>query len=144
MTSKRASVLIAILMILMAAGLLVSAVFYIRDKARQLETRDKLKQIALAMHACSDVHKMLPPAFDVFADCKYPASVHAHLLPFIGKNPVYPSYLKDGITSAVVPEYYAPPITRWRSSTAFRTSPRTCASFPIRELTRNIQRTCRP
>jgi hypothetical protein len=84
MSAKRGNVLVLALLVLVGIGLLGAAVAHARAQANGRETEERMKKLALAMHACSDAHScFLPPAFDSFADSSSPASVHAHLLPYL-------------------------------------------------------------
>ena len=55
-----------------------------------------MRAMILALRACNDKHKSLPPAFDRFAGISYPVSVHVHLLPFLEEEQLYKSFLVQG------------------------------------------------
>jgi hypothetical protein len=72
-------------------------------------TANRLKGLALACHKVNHVFKRLPPAFDQYGQIKFPASVHVHLLPYIGGDDLYKMLLKhkdDGqLPKNVVQQY---------------------------------------
>jgi hypothetical protein len=56
------------------------------------EGRNKLKQLALAMHNYHDVHNHFPPAVLLGPDGKTPHSWRVELLPFLDENHLYEQY----------------------------------------------------
>jgi hypothetical protein len=91
-------------------GLLIPAVGHARAKASTRESSHKMRKLAQALLSCHDAHGCLPPAYDAFAGIDYPASVHVHLLPFIGEESLYQSYLQKGKskTDAFVDAFHSP------------------------------------
>lgn len=110
MTSKRANVLVVILLAAVGIALLIPAIRHVRAQANGQETVNRMKKLALAVYTCNDVHKFLPPAYDAFADITYPASLHVHLLRFIEQDAVYKSFLQNGQgkTDASVAGFHSP------------------------------------
>lgn len=110
MSSKRAGVLVLVLLAAVGTALLIPAVHPLRDRANRQETIDRMKTLAVAMHSCNDARRFLPPAYDSFADIKYPASVHVHLLPYLEQDSLYKSFLQEGKgkTDASVASFHAP------------------------------------
>jgi len=88
-------VVIAIIAILI--GLLVPAVQKVREAAARTESANNLKQICLAVHACHDVYKRLPPGTGHFPSATNqpwvrPANfgtVHYFILPYIEQKNIY-------------------------------------------------------
>jgi hypothetical protein len=100
MSAKRAGAVVWSLLVVVAIGLLIPAIALVRAQADARDTKDNMKKLALALHACNDAHGCLPPAYDAFAGLQYPASVHVHLLPFIEQQALYESCLPTGRVKA--------------------------------------------
>jgi len=107
MSSKRAGVFVLAVLGGMGLGLVIPKVNHWRGLANGQETLAKLKNLGLAMHKCNDTQRLLPPAYDAFRDITYPVSVHVHLLPYIGRQDLYKTFLQkgNGLTNASVPEF---------------------------------------
>jgi len=86
MSSKRIGAIVVIVIVLSVVGVLLPAMLYVRQHARQQEMVNRMKNTCLAAHLCHDVHKLLPPSYDKYGDIKFPASIHVHLLQFIEQN----------------------------------------------------------
>src|SRR5688500_2157191 len=111
-------VVIAIIAILIA--LLVPAVQKVREAAARTESRNNLKQICLATHACNDVHKKLPPAvgclpqhakgiaWSGYTPSRFGTQFY-FLLPYIEQDTIFKNTSNNSYTSnAVVKTYTAP------------------------------------
>src|SRR5262245_66490971 len=96
MSSKRANALVVTLLVAVGISLLAAAASYARAAANRQETADRMRKLGQAMHSCNDAHGRLPPAYDAFADIRYPASLHVHLLPYLEGAALYQSYLHKG------------------------------------------------
>jgi hypothetical protein len=87
MSAKRGNALVLMLLCFVGTGLLGAAVCHGQAHANTRRTEERIKKLALAMHAFSAAHSgVLPPAFDVFGDSSYPASTHVHLLPYLERD----------------------------------------------------------
>ncbi|MBM4070948.1 MAG: DUF1559 domain-containing protein [Planctomycetes bacterium] len=95
MTTKNAGRIALFMMAAAASALLMPAVHRLRAHANGQETLERIKRHALALHACNDAYKRLPPACDGFADIPRPATVHVHLLRFLGEDDLHGSF-RDG------------------------------------------------
>jgi prepilin-type N-terminal cleavage/methylation domain-containing protein len=83
-------VVIAIIAILI--GLLVPAVQKVRDAAARAQCQNNLKQLGLAVHACNDAFKRLPPVGQRFPGKASPSplgSVQFHILPFVEQGNIH-------------------------------------------------------
>jgi len=109
MSSKRAGVIVGFGLAVLASGLVVPALARLRARALGEGAKERIADLALALHACQNTHKSLPPAFDAFAGIDYPASLHVHLLPFLQQDALYQSFLKrdSGRADAVVLAFHA-------------------------------------
>jgi hypothetical protein len=96
MSSKRANALVVILLVAVGISLLAAAVSHVRAAANRQETADRMRILGQAMLSCNDAHGRLPPAYDAFADIRYPASLHVHLLRYLEEDALYQSYLHKG------------------------------------------------
>jgi hypothetical protein len=109
MTSKRANVLVVILIVGVGIGLLIPAIGHLRAAANGRQTMERMQKLALALHACNEEQKLLPPAFDSFRDIRWPASLHVHLLRFLGEDAAYRSYVEgEGNSHAALPVFHSP------------------------------------
>jgi hypothetical protein len=110
MSSKRASAAVWALFAVIAIGLLIPVIGRARAQSNSVDSTARLKRLALAMHACNDAHGCLPPAYDAFAALRQPASVHVHLLPFIGEEALYQSFVVAGKVTpdARIDAFHAP------------------------------------
>jgi prepilin-type N-terminal cleavage/methylation domain-containing protein len=93
-------------------GLVIPAVYSAQDAAGVRQTMNSLKQVTLAAHSANDAYKYMPPAYGRYGACKFPASVHVYLLPYIEKGDWYKEYLdaegKGAVTKFVLPFYISP------------------------------------
>jgi hypothetical protein len=67
-------------------SLLLPAVQAARDSARRTQSKNNLKQLALAVHTCHDIHKITPPMYGAnpeFTDSAPLGTVFFHLLPYV-------------------------------------------------------------
>src|SRR5947209_2552920 len=96
MSSKRASRLVVILTLVVGVGLLAVGLCHLRAAANNRETKDRLKNLVMALHACQETRICLPPAYDAFGQITYPASMHVHLLPFLGQDALYRDFTEPG------------------------------------------------
>lgn len=110
MSSKRTGVLVLILLAGLGIGPFILAIVHLRARADEQATLVRIKKLALALHACNDIHKSLPPAYDTFTGITYPASLHVHMLPFLDQGAVYQSFFQkgQGITDASVTTFQLP------------------------------------
>lgn len=94
--SRRGFTLVELLVVIAIIGILVAlllpAVQAARDSARRTESKNNLRQLALAVQNSHDVHKITPPMYG-----SYPAStrtpplgtVYYHLLPYFEQNNIH-------------------------------------------------------
>src|SRR5579864_9775822 len=76
--------------LLFVLGLLIPAVQRIRSAASRTQSFNNLKQLALAMHACNDAYKKLPPVVGSFPQQDEKAgTLFFYLLPFIEQANIY-------------------------------------------------------
>ena len=112
-------VVIAIIAILIA--LLVPAVQKVREAAANAQCVNHLKQIGLAVHACSDSLKVLPTHGDNGTIVRVngapatagsvpfqQAGVFFQILPFLDQNQVYMNPSDAAIRQAIIPVYFCP------------------------------------
>jgi hypothetical protein len=100
MSSKRAGVMVGIGLAVLASWLVVPALARLHARAVGEGAKERIGKLALALHACQNAHRSLPPAFDAFAGIDYPASLHVHLLPFLQQEELYQRYLLQGAGAA--------------------------------------------
>lgn len=86
MASKNVNTLVVLLMASLGTVVLVPMLHYLRERAFNEETANRIKALVVAVHSCNDVHKYLPPAYDAFASIREPASIHVHLTPFLDQD----------------------------------------------------------
>src|SRR6266566_2352257 len=96
MSSKRGTTVVVILLVAVGTGLLAAGVCRVRAAANNRETENRMGKLGVAMYACNDARKCLPPAYDAFGDITFPASVHVHLLPFLEQDALYRSLVQKG------------------------------------------------
>src|SRR5262249_17919088 len=96
MSSKRANALVVIVRVAVGLTLLAAPDSHARAAANRQETADRMRKLGQAMLSCNDAHGRLPPAYDAFADIRYPASLHVHLLRYLEGDALYQSYLHKG------------------------------------------------
>jgi hypothetical protein len=96
MTPQRANYLLLFFIFFLLGTLCLAPLQKTREAQATTESVNNLKQMALSLHSCNDVHRRLPPAFDKFAKVNYPVSIHVHLLPFTEQEPLYQTFLKQG------------------------------------------------
>jgi len=107
--SRRANVVLCVIIIFLVITLAIPFIEMARVRAAKQTTIDTLKHLTLALEVCNDTHGKLPPAFDRFANIDYPCSLHVHLLPFVHQDEMYRGYLQKGggNSHAIVPLYLA-------------------------------------
>jgi len=86
-------VIVAIILFLLA--LLIPAVARVRQAAERTQSVNNLKQLSIAMHACNDVYRKLPPIAGKFGAAKVASTLHFHLLPFVEQDNLYKQGLGD-------------------------------------------------
>ena len=101
-------VVIAIIAILIA--LLVPAVQKVREAAGRAQCQNNLKQIAIGLHNCNDVHNRLPPQAATFGGAYY-APLFFHILPYIEQDNVYKSAVWLDFKGAVGQPFPSPAST---------------------------------
>ncbi len=98
-------------------GLLLPAVQAGREAARRVQCTNNLKQIGLALHNYTDVHRSLPPAFTVDENGKPLHSWRTLLLPYLEQQALYESIdlskpwndpVNAHLATTVVPTYTCP------------------------------------
>jgi type II secretory pathway pseudopilin PulG len=121
--------LIVIAIIVILIGLLLPVLQRIRQHAALKETENRLKEIALSLHKCHDIHKRFPPAWGPFPP-PYPpgtpatvtsGTLHYWLLPYLEADDVYqrgqplatggtlkPVWTNPDVYSIVVCQYVSP------------------------------------
>ncbi|MCU0960837.1 MAG: DUF1559 domain-containing protein [Pirellulaceae bacterium] len=96
---------------------LFSAIQAARSRARQMQSMNNLKQIALAMHLYYDKYKQFPAAASYDASGKPLLSWRVHLLPFLEQQALYTQFKLDEpwdsphnrkLADTVVPTYVDP------------------------------------
>jgi prepilin-type N-terminal cleavage/methylation domain-containing protein len=102
----RGFTLIELLVVIAIIGILISlllpAVQKVRESAARTQSLNNIKQLCIAVHACQDAYKKLPPGVGLFpasngndwADAIAPhppthGTVHFHLLPFLEQQDFY-------------------------------------------------------
>jgi prepilin-type N-terminal cleavage/methylation domain-containing protein len=109
--------LVVIAIIAVLISLLLPAVQKVREAAARTQDANNLHQIGLALHACNDTYKRLPPAYGNFPGPNGavgpPAgtgTLQYFLLPFVEQQNVYnqATTTSDNIMSVVVPVYISP------------------------------------
>lgn len=115
MSSRNVGMLVVLMSTAIGLGLLIPAVCHLRAQATSQETAERMQKLALALHACNDVHKCLPPACDSFARVTQPKSLHVHLLRFIGQDALYETFVEQGKSDASVAGFQAPSDATLRS-----------------------------
>lgn len=68
-------------------GLLLPAVYRVREAAYRMSCQNNLRQLVIAAHHCHDAHEQLPPQFGVFSHGH--GSLFYHLLPFVEGDTTY-------------------------------------------------------
>jgi hypothetical protein len=81
--------------IAVGAALLLPAVQQAREAARRSQSRNNLKQIALAFHNYHDTYRTFPAAASVDKKGKKLLSWRVHLLPFLEQNALYQQFHLD-------------------------------------------------
>src|SRR5262249_5116015 len=102
---SRADVLVAMLIVLVAGGLLLAAISRVREEAASASCQNKLKMLGLAAHNYHDTMDRLPPLVDQGAGAltgRGLPSVSPTLMPYTEATPV----LSRGERP---PAYYHPP-----------------------------------
>jgi type II secretory pathway pseudopilin PulG len=121
-------VLIVIAIIVVVIGLIPPALQKIREQSDLSQTANRLKEVALSLHKCHDIHKRFPPAWGPFPR-PYPgkpatvpsATLYYWLLPYLKADEVYdrgqpvatggtpkPVWTNPNCYSLVVSPYVAP------------------------------------
>lgn len=110
MATQRASLLVLALLLGLSGAAAIPALLHLQQQAKRNETMQRLGTTTLALHACNNVHGCLPPACDEFGRLDQPASVHVHLLPFVGEGALFRTFLgaRDGNSEAEVAVYRSP------------------------------------
>ncbi|MCA9017574.1 MAG: DUF1559 domain-containing protein [Planctomycetaceae bacterium] len=78
-----------VFIIVVLLALLLPAVQGARDAARRSQSKNNLKQIALALHNYHDTHRVFPPGGIETADGKPYHSWQTMILPFVGEAQLY-------------------------------------------------------
>jgi len=123
-------VVIAIIAILI--GLLLPAVQKVREAAGRTQSKNNLKQLALAVHNCHDQFQITPPMYGVVgtqvagtgAGGGSQASLFFNLLPYIEQESVY-KLGKDAGRSAVIKGLNNPLDPTWATNNGVYTLPTT-------------------
>ena len=123
-------VVIAIIAILI--GLLLPAVQKVREAAGRTQSKNNLKQLALAVHNCHDQFQITPPMYGVVgtqvagtgAGGGSQASLFFNLLPYIEQESVY-KLGKDAGRSAVIKGLNNPLDPTWATNNGVYTLPST-------------------
>jgi prepilin-type N-terminal cleavage/methylation domain-containing protein/prepilin-type processing-associated H-X9-DG protein len=126
-------VVIAIIAILI--GLLLPAVQKVREAAGKTQSKNNLKQLALAVHNCHDVFQITPPMFGVVgtqvagggAGAGNNASFFFNLLPYIEQESLF-KLGKDAARSTAIKGLNNPLDPTWSANNGVYTLP---ASVPI-------------
>jgi len=126
-------VVIAIIAILI--GLLLPAVQKVREAAGKTQSKNNLKQLALAVHNCHDVFQITPPMFGVVgtqvagggAGAGNNASFFFNLLPYIEQESLF-KLGKDAARSTAIKGLNNPLDPTWSANNGVYTLP---ASVPL-------------
>jgi hypothetical protein len=92
---------VVILVVFVLIGMVLVALKIERDTNRPIGpsmrawTENKLKNLSLACLNANHFFKTLPPAFDKYGQMKFSASVHVHLLPYVGPDNLYKMFLEQ-------------------------------------------------
>jgi prepilin-type N-terminal cleavage/methylation domain-containing protein/prepilin-type processing-associated H-X9-DG protein len=127
-------VVIAIIAILI--GLLLPAVQKVREAAGKTQSKNNLKQLALAVHNCHDVFQITPPMFGVVGSTQVAgagagggnnASFFFNLLPYIEQESLF-KLGKDAARSTAIKGLNNPLDPTWAANNGVYTLP---ASVPL-------------
>ncbi|MEN9672084.1 MAG: hypothetical protein RL553_349, partial [Planctomycetota bacterium] len=127
-------VVIAIIAILI--GLLLPAVQKVREAAGKTQSKNNLKQLALAVHNCHDVFQITPPMFGVVGSTQVAgagagagnnASFFFNLLPYIEQESLF-KLGKDAARSTAIKGLNNPLDPTWSANNGVYTLP---ASVPL-------------
>jgi len=136
LASKKAFTLIELLVVIaiiaILIGLLLPAVQKVREAAAKTQSKNNLKQLALAVHNCHDQYQITPPMYGVVgtqiagtgAGGGSQASLFFNLLPFIEQESVY-KLGKDVGRSAVIKGLNNPLDPTWSANNGVYTLPTT-------------------
>ena len=137
--SKKAFTLIELLVVIaiiaILIGLLLPAVQKVREAAAKAQSKNNLKQLALAVHNCHDQFQITPPMYGVVgtqvagsgAGGGGQASLFFNLLPYIEQEAVF-KLGKDAGRSAVIKGLNNPLDPTWSANNGVYTLP---ATVPI-------------
>jgi prepilin-type processing-associated H-X9-DG protein len=76
-------------------ALLLPAIQAARSAAQRMHSSNNMKQIALAFHNYHDVHKSLPPAYQLDADGNKTMSWRVAILPYLEQQALFQMYKAD-------------------------------------------------
>ena len=136
LASKKAFTLIELLVVIaiiaILIGLLLPAVQKVREAAAKTQSKNNLKQLALAVHNCHDQFQITPPMFGVVgtqvagggAGGGSQASLFFNLLPYIEQEAVY-KLGKDVGRNAVIKGLNNPLDPTWATNNGVYTLPTT-------------------
>jgi len=136
LASKKAFTLIELLVVIaiiaILIGLLLPAVQKVREAAAKTQSKNNLKQLALAVHNCHDQYQITPPMFGVVGTQVSgtgtgggsQASLFFNLLPYIEQESVY-KLGKDVGRSAVIKGLNNPLDPTWSANNGVYTLPTT-------------------
>lgn len=139
LASKKAFTLIELLVVIaiiaILIGLLLPAVQKVREAAGKTQSKNNLKQLALAVHNCHDVFQITPPMFGVVgtqvagggAGAGNNASFFFNLLPYIEQESLF-KLGKDAARSTAIKGLNNPLDPTWSANNGVYTLP---ASVPL-------------
>lgn len=115
---SRADWIVIAVVLTILCGIGIEAIRSLRETSARLETANRLKDCALAVHKFHFDYKRFPDAYASLTQDGEPRSLWVHLLPYVGQKDLAENLRFD----AVVPAYQA-------SSDSFHTDPRGRLNF---------------